>query len=146
MEDVWVKRIQAAGILVDQLMRYLGPLLTGVVLYLQAQTRDEVKEVKTEATAQAKVAASTASVAAKSASAAAENAEIAVKTLGESRDERAEQIARLEKELQEAKLLNELQLKHWKAYNTKSPEDMEEASRMTEAVLERSAASAAPPK
>jgi hypothetical protein len=135
MNDVWVERIKAFGAIVDQMMRYIGPLMLTLSLWLQAQVRDDVVDTKKEVTTTAKIAASNAAVAAK-------KADVATDTLNTSRDERAQQIEKVIAELEENKRIAELNLKHWKAYNTKDPQDMAEASRMTEAVLERSTAAA----
>ena len=53
--DAWTERIKAVGVIVDQLFRYLGPLLTALVLYYQSQAGkavvEKAAEIKTELTA-----------------------------------------------------------------------------------------------
>lgn len=68
--DAWTERIKAVGVIVDQLFRYLGPLLTALVLYYQSQAgkvaEEKAAEIKTELkAAKVKTDASIAAIASK---------------------------------------------------------------------------------
>lgn len=112
-DDVWTRRINAFWNGVFRVVQILTPLIAAATLYYSAQNKTAIEQAKDQVS---EVAADAAKHARKAAEATKE-----VKTdLDESRQERKEQFNSIA-EKQDA------DLKAWKAYHTKEPEDMNRA-------------------
>ncbi len=135
--DVWTLRIEAVG------KWLLGPVLTalGTVLanqyFITSQVQSKIDEAKKQITQVASAAATNAETAATSAKTAATSA----KSL-------ADEVEGVKLTQEQIALTSQANLKQWKAYNSKMPEDKEEAfelTRMAETLSPPMPASAAPP-
>lgn len=112
IQDVWTLRINALG---DVLIKLITPLLVTINIYMQTQTRSALDEAKTVVSNKVDAAKKEAAIAKTEAKATSDTIEGIKLT--------QDQIA----------VIAQANLKQWKAYNTKAPEDMDEAHELTRA-------------